>query len=242
MRNRNHNLNHDHYQVLIVNKPIGWTSNDVVQKVKRLLGGVKVGHAGTLDPLAEGVLILLAGRATKDQQKFTKLQKEYLAEVTFGQVLDTYDGEGRILEQAPESRLKNLTEEDVKKTLVHFRGKIKQRVPPFSAVWVNGKRLYKLARKGLIKEEDLPERDVSIDSLELVKFSPYCEDSLPRAELKIACSSGTYVRSLAHDLGRLLNVGGFVSRIVRTRVGDFNIKDAQRIEDIKEKKTVVANP
>ena len=221
-------------QVLIINKPRGWTSNDVVQKVKGLLGGVKVGHTGTLDPLAEGVLILLLGKATKRQKEFVKLPKEYNAEFTFGQARDTYDADGRVLEEAPEDRLRGLSEEDVKGAIVGFRERIKQRVPPFSAVKVKGKRLYKLARKGILKKEDLPEREVVIHRLELIKFYPYRPGVLPKAEFEILCSAGTYVRSLAHDLGQILGTGCFVSRIVRTRVGDFSIKDARRIEELKK--------
>ncbi len=220
-------------RVLIINKPRGWTSNDVVQKVKRLLGGVKVGHTGTLDPLAEGLLILLVGEATKRQQEFMKLPKEYEAEFTFGQVRDTYDAEGRVLEEAPEDRLRALSEENIERALIGFRERIKQRVPPFSAVRVKGKRLYKLARKGILKQEDLPEREVIIHRLELIKFYPYRQEVLPRAEFNILCSAGAYVRSLAHDLGQLLGVGCFVSSIVRTKIGDFSIKDARTIEELK---------
>ena len=221
-------------RVLIINKPQGWTSNDVVQKVKRLLGGVKVGHTGTLDPLAGGVLILLIGKATKRQKEFVKLPKEYNAEFTFGQVRDTYDADGRVLEEAPDEPLQALSEEDIKEALVGFRDRIRQRVPPFSAVRVKGERLYKLARRGLLKEEDLPEREVVIHRLELIRFCPYQQGALPKAEFNILCSAGAYVRSLAHDIGQLLGVGCFVSRIVRTRVGDFSIKDARRIEELQQ--------
>ena len=218
--------------ILIVNKPLGWTSNDVVRKIKGRLGGLKVGHAGTLDPLATGVLIVLIGGANKRQHEFMKLPKEYVAEFTFGEERDTYDVQGGIVHKASPDQLVQLTREKIEKALEGFRGVIVQKVPPFSAVKVKGQRLYQLARKGKVSPEMLPEKEVSIYQLELLDFTPYSGESLPTAELRIFCSCGTYVRSLAHDLGRELGVGGYVSRITRTRVGEYNLNEAQEIDEI----------
>ncbi len=217
---------------LIINKPSGLTSHQVVEKLRPLFPGKKVGHAGTLDPLAEGILIILIGAATKQQSHFMRLPKKYFFEITFGQERDTYDAEGRIVAQAGEEALKSLDFNRVKEALVPFQGLIKQKVPPFSAVKVKGKRLYELARKGKLDQVELPIKTVRIQRLELLRFYPWSEENLPRAELEMTCSYGTYVRSLAHDLGEKLGVGGYISRIIRTAVGDFSLNEAEKLEDL----------
>ncbi|MBU1110343.1 tRNA pseudouridine(55) synthase TruB [Patescibacteria group bacterium] len=233
-------------QVLVVNKPQNWTSYDVVHKIKAELrksgaGKVKVGHAGTLDPLATGVLLVLIGSATKKQAQLMKLDKEYLSEITFGQVRDTYDSEGKIVQTADSEDTSQLSRKQVEKELTYFRGEIDQRVPAYSAVKIKGKRLYKLARRGEVRIEDLPVKKVTVCELELLNFTPYrkkflwIKEKLPTARIRLVCSSGTYVRSLAHDWGQRLGVGGFVSQITRTRVGPYTLKKAKSVQEIVEK-------
>lgn len=219
--------------ILVINKPKGLTSHDVVARVRRTYGVKKVGHAGTLDPLAEGVLIVLVGQATKRQSEFMEMEKEYKAEITFGAETDTYDSEGKIKLKVKSQKLKLLSEEMVRGKLQGFMGEIEQTVPPYSAVKVGGKKLYQLARRGKISEVKLPKRKVTIYNLELLDFRPldprdetFGPENLPKAKLRIVCSRGTYIRSLAYDLGRKLGCGAFLSGLVRTRVGRYSLAKA----------------
>lgn len=219
--------------ILVVNKPKGWTSHDVVNKVRRIYGVKKVGHAGTLDPMATGVLIVLVGDATKRQKEFMGMEKEYEAEITFGAETDTYDAEGIVaIERSSNQAVKNLTRDKIKRILGEFEGEIEQTVPPYSAVKVKGKRLYELARKGKIGNVKLPKRKVFIKEIRLLDFQ---QGNLPKARIRVVCSKGTYIRSLAHDLGQKFGCGAFLSELVRTRVGKFKLgsEEVMEVGDIK---------
>jgi tRNA pseudouridine55 synthase len=199
--------------VLILNKPKGLTSTRVVEKVKRKLKA-KVGHTGTLDPMATGVLVLLVGKATRFSWLFLEMDKTYRVVARLGLVTDTYDAEGKVLEKTQV----NLSCEDIERALHSFLGELEQVPPPFSAKKVEGKRAYKLARKGI--QPKLKPVKVKIYELRLER----CE--VPLIELFMKVSSGTYVRSLVHDLGQNLGVGAIVEELVRESVGPFHLRDA----------------
>ncbi len=200
--------------LIVIDKPVGPTSHDVVGRLRRLLGLRRVGHAGTLDPLASGVLLACAGGATRLIEYLVGLDKTYETTVRLGQATTTYDAEGEITAEKPVSLTGALIEE----TLEAFRGPISQRVPPYSAVKRDGQPLHKLARRGVAVEP--PQRDVIIYSLDLLAYEP------PYLTLRVASSSGTYIRSLAHDLGEALGCGGHVAALRRTAVGPFTLADA----------------
>lgn len=218
--------------ILNIYKEKDWTSFDVVAKVRGLLKTKKVGHAGTLDPLAEGVLIVLTDKDTKKQNEFMSMKKEYVAEIAFGATSETYDLEGDLTFTTlpPDFDLESQIEE----ALPDFIGTIKQTVPAYSAVKVNGKPLYKSARKGKVNLADLPTKEVTIYSLFVKHFgSATFEDKvLPTVELICTCSKGTYIRSLAHDLGYSLGVGAVLTKLVRTKVGDFTLDDSKKLAEL----------
>ena len=192
-----------------VYKPRGPTSHDVVARLRRAERGVRrIGHAGTLDPLAEGVLVVATGKATRLIEYLVDADKLYGAGVHLGVETDTYDAEGRVLAERP---VEHLTREAVAGALEPFRGEIEQRPPPFSAVSVGGERLYARARRGEMVQAPL--RRVSVTRLDLLDWQP------PVAHLEVECSKGTYIRSLAHDLGRALGCGAHLSALVRLRAG-----------------------
>ncbi len=199
--------------VLIINKPKGMTSTRVVEKVRRKLK-TKVGHTGTLDPIATGVLILLTGRATRFSWLFLGMEKSYRVVGYLGIVTDTYDTEGRVLEE----RDVNTTCGELKGVLKEFVGEIEQIPPPFSAKKVEGKRAYKLARKGTLPK--LKPVKVNIYKLKLLR----CD--IPEFEVYVKVSSGTYIRSLIHDIGSRLSTGAVVKDLVREEVGSFSLSDA----------------
>ena len=201
--------------ILIVDKPSGWTSHDVVKKIRNMLGGIKVGHTGTLDPEATGVLILLVGNATKMAYLFENDYKRYRAEITFGHATDTYDSEGKITATG------NPDIVDTKKLDAVIRGFVgeSQQLPPmYSAVKVQGKRLYQLARKGKIVERE--PRKIVIRSI-ISDFSLY-----PRIVLDIVCSKGTYIRSIAHQLGEEVGCPSHLSSLRRTESGSYTLHEA----------------
>jgi tRNA pseudouridine55 synthase len=202
--------------ILVIDKPAGWTSHDVVKKVKNLLGGkIKVGHTGTLDPMATGVLILLIGKATKSARLFENDDKRYRATVTFGTATDTYDSEGEITKEEDPSVL-NI---DTLMTAVDsFRGIIKQVPPMYSAKKVGGQKLYKIARKG--KEVKRKPHTVHIKKLD-AEYSDF-----PNVYLDILCSKGTYIRSIAHDLGEKIGCPAHLSELMRTEAGEHSIDEA----------------
>jgi len=208
-------------------KPKGITSNDAVQKVRSIAGrSVKVGHAGTLDPLAQGVLVIAVGReATKTISEVVKKEKEYVAEITFGFESSTDDTEG---EKTP---VKITTDAvvnmfDVQKILPEFIGNIKQIPPIYSAIKIQGREAYKYARQG--RAVEMQSREVEIKNIELLEYS------WPLLKIKVLTGPGVYIRSLARDIGKKLGVGGYLSFLERTRVGDFKKEDAVLVENLPD--------
>ncbi|MFH1538668.1 MAG: tRNA pseudouridine(55) synthase TruB [bacterium] len=203
-------------------KPVGMTSHDVVALARRESGGARVGHAGTLDPAACGVLLLLVGGATKLSKAATGMPKAYRAEMTFGIRTSTGDAEGEVVETGGTADGAAVGEEDLLAAAESFKGTIEQTPPMASAVKVGGRRLYKLAHKGL--EIERPKRKVSVKEIRVIDV--YERDGLRRALLDIECSSGTYIRSLVEDIGASLGVPACVSFLMRTRVGPFVSDDS----------------
>lgn len=209
--------------IVVVNKPDGITSHDVVARVRRHFKQKRVGHAGTLDPLATGVLIILLGPSTKLFNKFVGFDKAYQATLILGTTTDTADTEGKIIEQKEYS---HLSEKDIKDAFARFSGEIDQIPPMVSAVKVNGKKLYELARKGItVKREP---RKVRIDRLIIEGIN------MPHVKFYLECSKGTYVRQLAEDIGKILGCGACISQINRVKVGAYTIDQAVRLEDLNE--------
>ena len=209
--------------ILVVDKECGPTSHDVVARVRRIIGERRVGHCGTLDPLATGVLVTCTGRFTKLNEWLSAGDKEYQAELKLGAVSDTFDAQGIINEMegavAPSSAV-------VEESLDRFRGTIMQRPPAYSAVKVDGKRSYALARQN--KAVPLTARPVTVAELTLSSYE------YPKLVLQMVCSRGTYVRSIAHDLGELLGCGAYVNRLKRTRVGCLDMTMARSLSDIEQ--------
>ena len=210
--------------ILLVDKPAGWTSFDVVAKVRGQLKAqyaargekptkrqLKVGHAGTLDPFATGLLVLLLGDATKKADEFLKLDKVYEATITLGATSTTGDPEG----QVTSSKEKVVSSKEIEAVLKKFVGEIQQRPPIFSAIKINGKRAYKLARDG--KEVEIPLRNVTIYSIELIDYT------YPELKIRTHVSSGTYIRSLAVDIGEALGTGAYCSQLRRTKIADWTL-------------------
>lgn len=216
-------------EVLYFNKPSRWTSFDLVNKTRYTLSHhlgvrkIKVGHAGTLDPLATGVMIVCTGKATKRIDSFMHQDKEYVATLKLGATTPSYDAESEEDASYPTS---HITRELVEQTLQTFLGEIQQTPPAFSAVRVNGKRAYELARKE--KEVEMPMRTVRIDAIELLEFS------LPEIKIRVSCSKGTYIRSLARDIGTALGAGAYLTALERTKVGDVSLSDCMTIEQFTE--------
>jgi len=208
--------------VIVVNKPAGWTSHDAVNKMRRLAGTRKVGHLGTLDPMATGVLPLVIGSATRLSQFYTRNDKVYDATIRFGWSTDSYDREGT--RTSPEVEV-TVTRERLEPLLDQFRGTICQTPPPISAKKVGGTPAYRLARRKI--EVELQPVEVTIHSLELME----CGGA--EARMVVHCTAGTYLRALAHDLGRLLGCGAFLDRLERTRSGDFTIEQSRTIPQLE---------
>lgn len=208
-------------EVLNINKPTGWTSFDVVKKIRGQLKIKKVGHAGTLDPFATGVLLICTGRATKKVEDLMNLKKEYIARIEFGKTTDSYDLTGTILS---ERSADNLELENINQVIKQFHGEIYQTPPMYSAVKVNGERLYKLARRGEVVERK--PRKIRIYQTDVIDFRN------PFLKLRIVCSRGTYIRALANDMGEILGCGGYLTSLTRTRVGDYKLEDSFEIKDL----------
>ena len=208
--------------ILNIDKPAGLTSHDVVQKVRRIGDIRRVGHTGTLDPLATGLLIICVGRATRLAEYLVDQPKTYLATIRLGQATSTYDAEGPVLNETAVT----VSEEEVANALNQFRGPISQVPPMFSAVKQNGQRLYKYARAGL--ELERPARQVTIYELRLLLWEK------PNLHVLLVCSAGTYVRSIAHDLGQVLGCGGHITALRRTAVGDFNVENAIPLAELSQ--------
>ncbi len=210
--------------VINLDKPESISSHQVVQEVKRIFAAKKAGHAGTLDPLATGVLLVCLNEATKITRFLSDLDKEYIVRLKLGERTDTLDSTGRIVEKAGSFAVR---EPDVRDVLRTFTGRVRHMPPMYSAIKVNGKPLYKLARKGLNIER--PEREVTIHEMELLCFeSPY-------ADLRVSCSKGTYIRTLCDDIGNTLGVGGHMVSLQRTQSGAFRIEDAVSIKELRNR-------
>lgn len=213
-------------EILLVDKPAGMSSFGVVARVRRILteqkgSRGKVGHAGTLDPFATGLLVCLLGKGTKKATEFLKLDKRYTATIELGKTSTTGDIEGEITENKVE-RIPSLDE--VKKVVQSFVGEIIQRVPAYSAVKIEGRRAYDLARKGI--EVEMPERKVTIYEISILDYK------WPELKIDAQVSSGTYIRTLGEDIGKKLGVGGYLTALRRTEIGDMKIEDAVTLEEI----------
>lgn len=209
--------------IVVVNKPTGMTSHDVVSRVRRIFKMRRVGHAGTLDPLATGVLVMLLGRSTKLFPKFEAFDKAYRATLILGKRTDSADIQGKLLEEKPYA---HVTRDQIETVLKEFVGEIKQIPPMVSALKIKGKRLYQLARKGIeVKREP---RKIRIDKLELLEFQS------PRVTFYLECSKGTYVRKIAEDIGERLGCGACIDEIERTKVGPFVIESAVGLEQLTQ--------
>ena len=209
--------------VLNIYKHPGPTSHDIVDMARRALNMKKIGHAGTLDPLAEGVLLLCIGKATRLSDYLSELPKEYLAEITFGITTSTYDAEGEITSKCD----KEVFEEEVREVLKEFIGEIDQVPPPSSAIRYKGKRLYEYAREGIPVEP--PSRRVTIYSFELLEFNKAERKGI----FRINCSKGTYIRALARDIGERIGTGAYLSKLTRTKVGPFSAEEAFPASELK---------
>ena len=209
-------------EVLLLDKPLTWTSFDVVRKVKNALRPRKIGHAGTLDPLATGLLILCTGQKTKEIDQIQAQEKEYAGTFRLGQTTPSFD-----LETAVDAELPyvHLTEAEIQAAVLPFLGKIEQTPPLFSAVKVGGKRAYELARSG--QEAEIKPKTVEIKTFELTRIA------LPEVDFRVVCSKGTYIRSLARDLGAALGVGAHLTRLVRTRIGAYRLADAWTVAQLE---------
>lgn len=210
--------------VLVINKPQKWTSHDVVNRARGLLQEKKIGHTGTLDPLATGVLVLCLGKATKIVRYLEADDKEYTAELKLGATTDTLDSDGRVLETreySPPSR------DDIQRALTRFQGTILQRPPAYSAVKVSGVPSYRLARQGTVLEHE--ERPVTISAITLLEYRD------PLVRFSVTCSKGTYIRTLCADIGAFLGAGAHLTALVRTRSGRFRIEQAMTLEQLAEK-------
>lgn len=216
-------------EILYVDKPYGWTSFDAVKRIRgallRRLGikKLKVGHAGTLDPLASGVMIVTTGRATKQIEQLQAGVKEYIAEIALGATTPSFDLETEIDATYPTA---HITRQLVEEALVRFHGTIEQVPPAFSAVKIDGRRAYDMARKG--REVNLKPKTLVIDEIELMDFSP------EKITVRVVCSKGTYIRALARDIGEALGSGAHLTALRRTRVGDVGIDDCLTVDMVAE--------
>jgi len=211
-------------QMLLIDKPLRWTSFDVVQKLRNIIRIKKIGHAGTLDPLATGLLIICTGKFTKRINEYMAQEKEYTGTFTLGATTPTYD-----LESEPVNfkSIDKISGEDMEEAAKKFTGDIQQVPPAHSAIKVDGKRVYELARQG--KEVKLEPRKVTIKEFSLIKIDG------PVVFFKVICTTGTYIRSLANDFGAALGCGAYLSSLCRTRIGDHSVKDAMTIGAFQEK-------
>lgn len=220
----NDNLNLDLVSgVLVVDKPIGLTSHDVVQIIRRGTGIRRAGHTGTLDPRASGVLVILIGPAVRLSEFVSASDKRYQATIRLGSSTDTYDGDGQITST---SEIGDISEDEFDEVLQTFVGEMEQVPPPYSAVKVKGRKAYEIARKG--EEVELEPRMVNVYSLEILEWAP------PEAVIDVYCSSGTYVRSLANDLGKALGTGAHLVGLRRTKSGRFTLRDAVQLRRLQE--------
>ena len=212
-------------EIILIDKPLDWTSFQVVNKIRWIIKStygvkkIKVGHAGTLDPLATGLLIICTGKMTKSIEQFMGQEKEYTGTFTLGATTPSYDLETPINMEFP---INHIDEEMLQATLSKFIGTIDQQPPVFSALKKDGKRLYEYAREGT--QVEVPHRKVNVHDFNLTQID------LPNVDFRVSCSKGTYIRSLANDFGKALNSGAYLTGLRRTRIGDFNIEKALSIE------------
>ncbi len=211
--------------VLLIDKPLGWTSFDAVNKIRYACGGrkIKVGHAGTLDPLASGLLIICVGKKTKTIDGIQGQEKEYTGTFTLGATTPSFDLETEIDKTFP---TEHISEEKIKQVAEGFIGYQEQTPPIFSAIKIEGKRAYNSARKG--EKVEMKKRSITIDEFEITKIN------LPEVNFRIKCSKGTYIRSIANDFGERLESGSHLSSLRRTKIGDYNIKDAKNLLELAE--------
>tara|TARA_B110000211_G_scaffold49621_1_gene54122 strand:+ start:50 stop:745 length:696 start_codon:yes stop_codon:yes gene_type:complete len=216
-------------KVLLIDKPLNWTSFQVVNKIRWLIKQqfgikkIKVGHAGTLDPLATGLLILCTGKLTKKMETYQAQVKEYTGTITLGTTTPSYDLETEVDQTFD---ISGITEEDIIQNTKHFIGEIQQQPPIFSALKKDGKRLYEYAREG--EKVEIPKRIITISEFEITKID------VPNIEFRAVCSKGTYIRSLAHDFGKSLNNGAHLSALRRTKIGGFSVEDAVSVLAFEE--------
>ena len=210
-------------KVILIDKPLRWTSFDVIRKIRNLIRIKKVGHAGTLDPLATGLLIVCTGKFTKRINEYMAQEKEYKGSFTLGATTASYD-----LEQQPGNyrSFEHITAEQIKSETLQFTGEILQVPPAHSAIQIDGKRVYELARQG--KEVIIEPRRVTVSEFEITGVD------LPQVHFRIVCSTGTYIRSLANDLGIALGCGAYLSSLCRTRIGAFRLDDALTMEEFED--------
>ena len=211
-------------KVLLINKPLEWTSFDAVRKIRYLTRTKKVGHAGTLDPLATGLLIVCTGKFTKKINEYMAQEKEYTGTITLGATTPTYDLESTPVDNKP---FEHISLEQLEEATQQFTGHILQTPPIHSAIKKDGKRVYELARKGI--EVKLEPRPVTIHAFEITKVE------MPLVYFKVVCSTGTYIRSLANDFGAALGCGGYLSALCRTRIGAFELSEAKSIKEWEAK-------
>ena len=207
-------------EVLLINKPLHWTSFDAVRKIRNLIRVKKVGHAGTLDPLATGLLIICTGKFTKRINEYMAREKEYTGSITLCAVTPTYDVESEPGNPQP---FDHLGKDQLLAAAAQLTGEIMQVPPAHSAIKVDGKRVYELARKG--KEVKMEPRRVVISEFEITSIE------LPVIHFRVVCSTGTYIRSLANDFGRILGCGAYLSSLCRTRIGEFRLSEASTIDE-----------
>ena len=218
------NLNFHSGETILIDKPIGWTSFKVVHKIRQAVKEKKVGHAGTLDPLATGLLIICTGKKTKEISTFQDFEKTYAGTILLGKTSASMDLESAIIESKP---VENFSVDKIFEIRDSFLGNIKQVPPMFSAVKVNGKSLYKLARKGKTLERE--PREVTVHKFVLKKIN------LPEIEFEIFCSKGTYIRAIANDFGEKLGCGGLLSSLRRIKIGNFSVDDAWEVSELLQK-------
>jgi len=218
--------------ILIINKPAGPTSHDIVDRIRKITRIRKIGHAGTLDPFAQGVLIILIKNATKSQTKFMDMPKTYVATIKLGETSSTYDPEGVKSEflisnskSNPNFSIPNI--QNIETAIKTFIGETEQIPPIHSAVKINGQRAYKLAWQGI--KPDLKPRKIKIYNIKILNYE------WPYLKIEVDCSRGTYIRSLAHDLGQKLNCGAYLEALTRTKIGKFSIENSVKIDELNSK-------
>ena len=221
--------------IIIINKPKGFTSHDIVNMLRKALNIKKIGHTGTLDPNATGVLPILIGNATKISKYLVEHDKEYIATVCFGQKTTTGDVEGEVLEKDEniDDKLKNISSKDLEKVLKSFLGKQKQIPPKFSSIKVNGKKAYVYARDG--QEVELKARDIEIYDISLIDYNNHKKELI----FKVSCSKGTYIRSLCEDIAKKIGTLGYLKDLTRTKVDKFSIEDSVSLEQIENDSKII---